>query len=235
MGIVQDSLEVVKLAGKFANPELVERVTKLNEQVLELSSKNVELQEKVFSLAKELQQASEKLRLIGNTKRKNGFIYHQEEPEPCCAHCFDTEKILIRIVEKHDLNSMSGSTPFVPAARLRSAMRTPRVFEVRLLSRSRHLQLECAANSGFRSHDFSSQPLGRLSHRFRKHLNVMFSSSARLRVPHHSRDVLRTSKCLHVSGNAASENLKGQSRNLSLLCQRNQYTIAKILPVVCVA
>lgn len=114
MGIVQDSLEVVKLAGKFANPELVERVTKLNEQVLELSSKNLELQEKVFSLAKELQQASEKLRLTGNTKRKNGFIYHEEELEPCCAHCFDSEKILIRIIEKYDLTSPSGSTPFCP-------------------------------------------------------------------------------------------------------------------------
>ena len=44
MGIVQDSLEVVKLAAKFANPELIERVTALNEQVLELSAKNVELQ-----------------------------------------------------------------------------------------------------------------------------------------------------------------------------------------------
>jgi seryl-tRNA synthetase len=114
MGIVQDSLEVVKLAGKFANPELVERVTKLNEQVLELSSKNVELQEKVFSLVKELQDAGQKLNLIGNIKRRNGFIYHEGEPEPCCAHCFDTEKVLIRIIEKHDLHSMSGSTPFCP-------------------------------------------------------------------------------------------------------------------------
>ncbi len=114
MGILQDSLELVKLANRLANQELLERVTSLNEQVLELSSKNVGLQEKVFSLAKDLEQTSQKLNLIGTTKRRNGFIYHEDELEPCCAHCFDTEKILIRIIEKYDLTSVSGSTPFCP-------------------------------------------------------------------------------------------------------------------------
>jgi hypothetical protein len=114
MGIVQDSLQVVKVAARLANPELLERVTALNEQVLELSSKNVELQERVFQLDKELQQANEKLTLIGQVQRKGGFIYHEEEPEPCCAHCFDTGRILIRIVEKYDPVSFSGSTPFCP-------------------------------------------------------------------------------------------------------------------------
>lgn len=50
MGVIQNSLEVVKLAGRIANPELLERVTSLNEQVLELSSRNVELQERLFQL-----------------------------------------------------------------------------------------------------------------------------------------------------------------------------------------
>jgi hypothetical protein len=59
MGIVQDSLQVVKVAARLANPELLERVTALNEQVLDLSSKNVELQERVFGLGRELQQANE--------------------------------------------------------------------------------------------------------------------------------------------------------------------------------
>ena len=55
----------MKFAARLANPELLERVTSLNEQVLELSSKNVELQGRVFRLEKELQEANEKLYLIG--------------------------------------------------------------------------------------------------------------------------------------------------------------------------
>jgi hypothetical protein len=102
MGIVQDSLQVVKVAARLANPELLERVTALNEQVLELSSKNVELQERVFGLEKELQQANEKLRLVGEVERRHDFIYLKGAPEPCCPHCYDADKILIRIAEVRD-------------------------------------------------------------------------------------------------------------------------------------
>jgi hypothetical protein len=114
MGIVQDSLQVVKFAGKLANPELLERVTALNEQVLELSSKNVELQEKAFQLEKELLQATEKLHLIGKVKRSDGFIYPEAEPDPCCPHCFDSERVLIRIVEARDPKAPQGSGPYCP-------------------------------------------------------------------------------------------------------------------------
>ena len=88
MGIVQDSLQVVRVVSRLANPELLERVTSLNEQVLELSSKNVELQERVFQLEKEVRRANEKLYLIGQVQRRDGFIYHDSEPDPCCSHCF---------------------------------------------------------------------------------------------------------------------------------------------------
>jgi hypothetical protein len=77
MGIVENSLEVVKLAAKFANPELIERVTALNEQVLELSTKNVEFQQEVFRLEKKLVQAKEKLSLIGDVRAENGFCLSQ--------------------------------------------------------------------------------------------------------------------------------------------------------------
>jgi hypothetical protein len=50
--------------------------------------------------------------LIGQVQRKEGFIYHEAEPEPCCAHCFDTERILVRIIERWD--PVSFSTPFCP-------------------------------------------------------------------------------------------------------------------------
>jgi predicted nuclease with TOPRIM domain len=63
--IIQDSLQVVKVASRLVNPELLERVTSLKEQVLELSSTSVELLERVFQLEKDLEEANERLYLIG--------------------------------------------------------------------------------------------------------------------------------------------------------------------------
>ncbi len=114
MGVLQDSLEVVKLAGRIANPELLEKVTSLNEQILEVSSKNVELQQKVSMLERELQEATAKLHLMGRVQRRDGFIYHEDEPDPCCSHCFDSERILIRIVEAHNPKAGHGSSPYCP-------------------------------------------------------------------------------------------------------------------------
>jgi hypothetical protein len=98
MGIVQNSLDVVKIAGRIANPELLEEVTSLNEQVLELSSKNVELQQQLFRCEKELQLAKEKLQVIGEVERIADYIYRKGESEPCCPRCFDVDRRLVHIV-----------------------------------------------------------------------------------------------------------------------------------------
>jgi hypothetical protein len=102
MGIVQDSLQVVKVAARLANPELLERVTALNEQVLELSTKNVEFQEQVFRLEKELQEANDKLHLIGEVERRDDFVYLKGETAPSCPRCFDVDRRLVHIVETRD-------------------------------------------------------------------------------------------------------------------------------------
>src|SRR5712691_6333898 len=99
MGILQDSLEVVKLAGRIANPELVARVTALNEQVLELSTKNVDLQQETARLEIELRHANAKLSIIGEVERREGYIYLKTEPDPCCPRCFDVDRVLVRIVK----------------------------------------------------------------------------------------------------------------------------------------
>jgi hypothetical protein len=112
MGIVQDSLEVVKLAGKFANPEMVQRVTKLNEQVLELSSRNVEFQQWIFELEKEIRIANEKLHLIGAVERKRDFIYEIGHTEPCCPRCYDVDRRLVHIIEGRD--AKIGAHPYCP-------------------------------------------------------------------------------------------------------------------------
>jgi len=112
MGILQDSLEVVKLAAKFANPELIERVTALNEQVLELSTKNIEFQQEVFRLQTELQEADRKLVLIGEVEREMDFVYRKGEPEPCCPRCYDVDRRLVHIVETRE--PKIGITPSCP-------------------------------------------------------------------------------------------------------------------------
>lgn len=102
MGILQDSLQVMKIAARLANPELLERVTALNEQVVELSSKNVELQERAFGLDRELQQAYEKLRLIGEVERRDNFVYLKGETAPSCPRCFDVDRKIVHIIETRE-------------------------------------------------------------------------------------------------------------------------------------
>jgi hypothetical protein len=120
MGIVQDSLQVVKVAARLANPELLERVTSLNEQVLDLSSKNVELQERVFGLEKELQQANEKMRLVGEVERRDDFVYLKGETAPSCPRCFDVDRRLVHIVETRD--PKTGIHPFCPECKTHFAV-----------------------------------------------------------------------------------------------------------------
>lgn len=98
MSIVQDSLELVKIAGQIANPELVERVMKLNAQVIDLSAQNLEFQQRMFQLESELQRSQDKLKLIGEVERRGGFIYRKDATEPCCSRCFDVDRKLVHIV-----------------------------------------------------------------------------------------------------------------------------------------
>jgi hypothetical protein len=98
MGIIQDSLDLAKIAGKLANPELLERVTKLNEEVLELSAQNVELQRRVFALEKELEELSQKLTVVGETERRHGHVYLKGDTTPHCSRCFDVNRKMVHLV-----------------------------------------------------------------------------------------------------------------------------------------
>ena len=106
------------MVGRIANPELLEKVTSLNEQVLELSSKNVELQQLLFQREKELQQANEKLQIIGEVERKTDYVYLKGKSEPCCPRCFDVDRRLVHIVESRD---PMGIHPFCPQCKTRFA------------------------------------------------------------------------------------------------------------------
>ena len=47
MGLLETSLEVVNLAAKVANPELVQAATQANIEALQLTAKNLEMQKKM--------------------------------------------------------------------------------------------------------------------------------------------------------------------------------------------
>ncbi|MGA6986616.1 MAG: hypothetical protein WBZ01_11230 [Terriglobales bacterium] len=94
---------VQKIGPVIANPGLIKQVTALNEQVLEMSGKNIECQQQVYRLERELQEAKDKLKLIGEVERKQGFVYLKTEGEPCCSRCFDVDTRLVHIIETRDV------------------------------------------------------------------------------------------------------------------------------------
>ena len=57
------------------------------------------LEDENRALKREVEETKQKLQLVGEVERKNDFIYHKGQSEPCCPRCFDVDKILVRIVE----------------------------------------------------------------------------------------------------------------------------------------
>ena len=56
MGLIDTSLEVLKLASKIANPELVQAATRANIDALELSGKNLELRQPAEELENQVKE-----------------------------------------------------------------------------------------------------------------------------------------------------------------------------------
>jgi hypothetical protein len=101
MGLLDSSLEVVKLAGKIANPELVQAATKANIEALELSQQNIELQKKATELEGQIRDLDEKLKLTGEVFREGGFVYRQGDPDGFCSRCWEVDHRLVHIIQMH--------------------------------------------------------------------------------------------------------------------------------------
>ena len=78
MGLLETSLEVVKIAGKLANPELIQAATKANIEALELSKQNLELQKRATALDDKIRELDDKLKLTGVV-----FRPHLRTPVSC--------------------------------------------------------------------------------------------------------------------------------------------------------
>ena len=99
MGLLETSLEVVKLATRVANPELVQAATRANIEALELSAKNLALQKQVTELGMKITELEQKLTLTGEVFREGDFVFQEGDPIGCCSRCWDAERKLIHIID----------------------------------------------------------------------------------------------------------------------------------------
>jgi len=113
MGLLESSLEVVKLAGKIANPELVQAATRANIEALELSTKNIELQKKITELENHAKEVEAKLKLTGEVFREGEFVYRDGEPRGYCSRCWDVDRRLVHIITM-DAGQGRGLRPGCP-------------------------------------------------------------------------------------------------------------------------
>ncbi len=97
MGLLETSLEVVKLAGKLANPELITAATKANIEALELSNSNLELQKKVTDLGDLVRELEAKLKLTGEVFYHEGLVFREGDSDPYCSRCWDVNRNLVHV------------------------------------------------------------------------------------------------------------------------------------------
>jgi hypothetical protein len=112
MGLLESSLEVVKLAGKIANPELVQAATQANLEALEVSTKNLQLQKQVTDLETRVKDLEAKLKLTGEVFREGEFVYLEGEPRGFCSRCWDVDRRLVHIITMH--SGAQGMRPGCP-------------------------------------------------------------------------------------------------------------------------
>src|SRR5437879_682425 len=98
MGLLESSLEVVKLAGKIANPELVQAATQANIEALEVSTKNLALQKQITELETQLKGLEAKLKLTGEIFREGDYVFLDTDPMGFCSRCWDVDRRLVHIV-----------------------------------------------------------------------------------------------------------------------------------------
>jgi hypothetical protein len=130
MGLLESSLEVVKLAGKIANPELVQAATKANIEALELSTKNLELQKKISELESHANDLEAKLKLTGEIFREGDYVFLDSDPTGFCSRCWDVDRRLVHIV-RMDMGAGRGFHTGCPQCKTSSRLsaQNPRMRE----------------------------------------------------------------------------------------------------------
>jgi hypothetical protein len=141
MGLLESSLEVVKLAGKIANPELVQAATQANIEALEVSMKNVELQKQLTALEALLKDLEEKLKLRGEIFREGDYVFLDGDPMGFCSRCWDVDRRLVHIL-RMDIGVGRGFANGCPQCKTSSRLsaQNPRMKNARSLESTEHEQ-----------------------------------------------------------------------------------------------
>jgi hypothetical protein len=97
MGLLETTTELAKIAGKLANPELVQEAMKANAEALDLSRENLELQKQVAELERKLVNLQNKADLLARVYRLSGYVFLDGDRDPHCPVCWDKRRELIHI------------------------------------------------------------------------------------------------------------------------------------------
>jgi hypothetical protein len=98
MGLLETTMELAKIAGQVANPELVREAMKANVEALELSRENLELQKRVTELEGTIARLQSKSDLTARVYRLGCYVFLDGDPGPHCSACWDKSHELIHIV-----------------------------------------------------------------------------------------------------------------------------------------
>ena len=97
MSLLDTTMEVAKLAGKIANPELVQEAMKANMEALELSRENLEMQRRITELEMQRDEFQAQLDLRKHLYTSGGYLYLDGDPNPRCLTCWEHSGKLISV------------------------------------------------------------------------------------------------------------------------------------------
>lgn len=98
MGLLETTMEMAKLAGKVANPELVQEAMKANAEALAISRKNLELQKRVTELEGRVKELQAQQDVIEKVFMLGGYVFLEGDPHPHCPACWDADRKLIHMM-----------------------------------------------------------------------------------------------------------------------------------------
>ncbi|MHB8302978.1 MAG: hypothetical protein ACYDC6_09100 [Acidobacteriaceae bacterium] len=97
MGLLETTMEMAKLAGKVANPELIQEAMKANAEALAISRENWELQKKIAELEGRVKELRTQRDVIDKVFRLSGYVFLEGDSHPHCPACWDADRKLIHM------------------------------------------------------------------------------------------------------------------------------------------
>jgi hypothetical protein len=97
MGLLDTTLEIGKLAGKLANPELIQEAMKASNEALAVSKENLDLHKRIAELEEEIKALRMKADIAAKVYRLGGYVFLDGDPDAHCPTCWDLKRELIHL------------------------------------------------------------------------------------------------------------------------------------------